>query len=207
MTDRTRRLREASLTAGPYLSEERAVLLTEFYREREGRHAPPMLRALAWGRICDRKTIRIGPDEWIVGDRGPAPKAVPTFPELTCHSLEDLRGLDAREKTRYAVPESCAIAYRDRVLPFWRGRTMRDRIFAALPAEWHALYEAGVFTEFLEQRAPGHAVLDGKIYAEGLRGRIARIESELARLAGDDGHAAGPARDRRDQLVAMRVAC
>ena len=43
---------------------------------------------------------------------------------------------------------------------------MRDRLFAELPAEWHAAYEAGMFTEFMEQRAPGHTVLDDKIYRE-----------------------------------------
>jgi len=218
MTDRTRRLRNASLAAEPFLSEERARLLTEFYREQEGRHAPSILRALAWARLCDRKTIRIGPDDLIVGDRGPGPKAVPTFPELTCHSLEDLRVLDGRDRTRYAVPASCESAYRDEVIPFWRGRTMRDRIFAALPPEWHALYESGVFTEFMEQRAPGHAVLDGKIYREGLRGRLARIEAELARLAeearlAEAARREGPAATehacevRRDALVGMAIAC
>lgn len=211
MTDRTRRLREASLEAMPSLSAERALLLTEFQREHEGRHSPPVLRALAYACLCDRKTIRIGERELVVGDRGPEPKAVPTFPELTCHSLEDLRVLDGREKTRYAVPDACFEAYERTVIPFWRGRTMRERIFAALPPEWHAHYEAGVFTEFMEQRAPGHAVLDGKIYAEGLRGRIARIEAELGRLAaGGDGigAAAGNGADlRRDALLAMAIAC
>ena len=46
---------------------------------------------------------------------------------------------------------------------------MRDRIFRALPDDWMAAYDAGVFTEFMEQRAPGHTVLDDKIYGQGLR--------------------------------------
>jgi trans-4-hydroxy-L-proline dehydratase len=39
---------------------------------------------------------------------------------------------------------------------------MRERIFGHVPTEWKAAYEAGVFTEFMEQRAPGHTTLDGK---------------------------------------------
>ena len=53
--------------------------------------------------LCAKKTIWIGDGELIVGERGPRPKAVPTYPELTCHSVEDLRILDSRPKTSYAV--------------------------------------------------------------------------------------------------------
>lgn len=44
---------------------------------------------------------------------------------------------------------------------------MRDLIFQEMTEEWKAAYEAGVFTEFMEQRAPGHTVLDDKIYHKG----------------------------------------
>ena len=169
MTDRTRRLREESLSAEPSLSSERAMLLTEFYRENEDLHPVPILRALAFQHLCEHKTIWIGEEELIVGERGPSPKAVPTFPELTCHSLEDLRILDAREKTRYRVPDECLDDYEHTVIPFWTERSLRGQLFEALPEEWHGLYEAGVFTEFMEQRAPGHAVLDDKIYRRGLK--------------------------------------
>ena len=93
---------------------------------------------------------------------------MPTFPELTCHSLEDLRILNSRPKTSYAVAPDVLEAYEREVIPYWRGRSLRDRLFAALPPEWHAAYEAGIFTEFMEQRAPGHTVLDDKIYRRGL---------------------------------------
>ena len=45
---------------------------------------------------------------------------------------------------------------------------MRDLIFGEMTAEWKAAYEAGIFTEFMEQRSPGHTVLDDKIYRKGM---------------------------------------
>ena len=45
---------------------------------------------------------------------------------------------------------------------------MRDLLFQEMTEEWKAAYEAGIFTEFMEQRAPGHTVLDDKIYHKGL---------------------------------------
>ena len=203
MTDRTRRLREESLSAEPSLSSERAMLLTEFYRENEGLHPVPILRALAFQHLCEHKTIWIGEEELIVGERGPSPKAVPTFPELTCHSLEDLRILDAREKTRYRVPDECLDDYEHTVIPFWTERSLRGQLFEALPEEWHGLYEAGVFTEFMEQRAPGHAVLDDKIYRRGLKEMKGEIAVTLAGLDDMDPETPG----RRDALRSMEIAC
>ncbi len=161
-------LRRQSLDTPPSLSHERAVLLTEFYQANEGRYSVPVLRAKSFLHLCQRKTIHLGDGELIVGERGPRPKAVPTYPELTCHSVEDLEILNSRPKTHYAVAPETIQAYRETVIPYWRGRSMRDRIFAELSEEWKAAYEAGIFTEFMEQRAPGHTVLDDKIYAKGM---------------------------------------
>jgi pyruvate formate-lyase/glycerol dehydratase family glycyl radical enzyme len=204
MNDRTARLRRESLDAVPTISCERALLMTEFYREHLGRHSAPVLRALAFRFLCERKAIHIGDGELIVGERGPRPKAVPTFPELTCHSVEDLRILDSRPKTSYAVPEDCIAAYEREVIPYWRDKSMRDRIFAALPEEWHAAYDAGIFTEFMEQRAPGHTVADGKIYRKGMldfKREIAAALDALDFATDVEAHAKG------EQLRAMDIAC
>ena len=155
MNERTAKLRRASLDATPSISPERASLITDFYQANEGKYSVPVMRARSFYYLCEHKTIYLGEDELIVGERGPAPKAVPTYPELTCHSLEDLRILDSRPKTSYAVPEECLQVYEDKIIPYWRGRSMRDKIFAAMTAEWHEAYNAGIFTEFMEQRAPG----------------------------------------------------
>ncbi len=204
MNARTERLRKESLEAVPTISSERAELMTEFYRDNIGRQSPPVMRARAFAHLCERKTIWIGEGELIVGERGPRPKAVPTYPELTCHSLEDLRILDSRPLTWYRVPPGCLAAYETIVIPFWRGRSMRDRMFELLPAEWHAAYRAGVFTEFMEQRAPGHTVLDDKIYRKGMLDFKAEITAAISKL---DFARDPEALDRREQLVAMGIAC
>lgn len=204
MTPRTERLRRESLDAVPSLDGERAKLVTDFHRDHLGRHSTPMLRALAYRHLCEHKTLWIGEGELIVGERGPRPKAVPTYPELTCHSVEDLRILDTRPKTSYRVPPEMIELYAREVIPYWRGRSLRDQLWEALSPDWHAAYEAGVFTEFMEQRAPGHTVLDGKIYDRGLRDFIGDIDAAEAALdfLGDP-----EAADKREQLRAMRIAC
>ncbi|TSK09075.1 MAG: glycyl radical protein [Geobacter sp.] len=204
MTGRTERLREESLAAEPAISAERALLITEFYRENEGRWSVPVMRAKSFYHLCEKKTIYIGEGELVVGERGPAPKLVSTYPELTCHSLEDLRILDSREKTWYRVDDACLKIYQETVIPYWEGRSLREKIFAALPEEWHEAYRHGIFTEFMEQRAPGHTVLDDKIYKKGLldfKKEIAQAIDALDFVADPDAWA------RREQLVAMDISC
>ena len=137
MNERTRRLRERSLTAEPTISCERAELMTDFYQTNLGRHSVAVTRARAFHHLCEHQAIHLGDDELIVGERGPRPKAVPTYPELTCHSVDDLRILDRRPKTSYRVADRCIEIYERKIIPFWRGRSLRDRIFAELPRRWH----------------------------------------------------------------------
>ncbi len=204
MNDRIARLREQSFSTKPSISIERALLETEFYRENAGKHPLPVLRALCFKDLCHRKTIYIGADELLVGERGPAPKAVPTFPELTCHSREDLMVLNSRAMTSYQVRDEDIATYAAEVIPYWQGRSMRDRIFSEVPTEWRRAYEAGLFTEFMEQRAPGHTALDGSIYQYGMLDFQARIAERLSRL---DYQLDPQASDRAEQLRAMAIAC
>ncbi len=153
MNERIERLRKESFETHPSFSAERAVLETEFYRENDGKYATPVMRGLNFKYICEKKTIYIGPDELIVGERGPKPKSVSSFPELPCHSIQDLEILNSREMQSYSVSEEDIQAYRETVIPYWHGRSMRDKAFARMPQKWLDLYEAGAYTEFGEQRA------------------------------------------------------
>jgi len=204
MNERVQRLRLQSLETVPSLCAERALILTEVYREQQGQHPTAVLRALALRELCARKTLYLDPDEPIVGERGAEPKATPTYPELTCHSLDDLRLLGSREKTRYRVSDEVIQAYEQKIIPFWEGRSLRDRLFRTLGEDWQACYRAGVFTEFMEQRAPGHTALDGKIYQKG----FLDFQKDIAARIGALDFLSDPGATRkREQLLGMHLAC
>jgi formate C-acetyltransferase len=203
MNERIKKLRTQTLEAKPTISPERAVLLTEFYKRPEKRGlSTPMQRALAFKHIMENKRVVFNDGELIVGERGPAPKATPTYPEVCMHSLQDLRYLNDRKKTAFASDEETRRVYAEEIIPFWKGRSQRDRIFSEMTEEWIDAYEAGVFTEFMEQRAPGHTVLDGKIYKKGMLDFKQDIE---AALAGLDFMNDPAAYDKQEELKAMAV--
>ncbi|TKJ29347.1 MAG: formate C-acetyltransferase/glycerol dehydratase family glycyl radical enzyme [Chloroflexi bacterium B3_Chlor] len=182
MTERVARLRQQSLEAVPTLSTERAELITEFYRQDLGPVSAPVRRALAFKYLMEHKTVCINDGELIVGEKGPAPKAAPTYPELCCHSLEDLDILNSRAKTSFVVSSEAREVYRETIIPFWQGKSIRDLIFREMTDDWKAAYECGVFTEFMEQRAPGHTVLDDKIYHKGFLDFERDIQHSLRHL-------------------------
>lgn len=204
MNDRIKRLRQKTFEAEPSLSIERALIETRFYKENYGKYPIPILRAMNFYEICKQKTIYIGKDELIVGERGPKPKCVPTFPELTCHSVEDLHVLNTRELQRYTISQEDIDTYEREVIPYWKGRTQRERIFSHVPQEWKEAYEVGMFTEFMEQRAPGHTALDGKVYKYGLLDLKERIRKELDGL---DFMNDPEATDKQEELTAMSISC
>ena len=204
MNDRIKRLRQQSVETEPTLTIERALIETAFYKENYGKMPNCILRAKNFYEICKKKTIYIGEDELIVGERGPKPKAVPTFPELTCHTVEDLHTLNTRELQPYRISQEDIDTYEREVIPYWEGRTQRERIFSHVSKDWEEAYHAGVFTEFMEQRAGGHTSMDGKMYQRGLLDCKALIAKTIAEL---DFINDPEATDKQQELQAMDISC
>ncbi len=204
MNERIRRLREQTLNAIPHITPERAILITEFYKSDIAQKvSTPVRRALALKHILENKKLCINEGELIVGERGPEPKAVPTYPEIIVHSLKDLDILDTREKVSYKVSEETKKIYKKEIIPFWKGNSIRDKIFKEMDEEWKDAFSAGVFTEFMEQRSPGHTVLDDKIYKKGFKDFIKDIEDSINNL---DFYNDPEALDKREELKAMKIA-
>ncbi len=204
MNERIRKLREQSRETKPSISVERARLITEFYRSDQARGlSTPVARAKAFQYILENKAVEFNEGELIVGERGHTPRATPTYPEITVHSRQDLEILDTRERISYTVDHETQEIYENDIIPFWRGRSIRDRIFMHVSDSWKEAFAAGVFTEFMEQRAPGHTVLDGKIYRKGMldfKQDILRSLESLDQLNDPEAFS------RREELRAMDIA-
>ncbi len=204
MRERIKKLREKSLLAINKISAERALLITEFYKTKiVGQVSVPVQRALSFKYIMEHKSLYLGEEELIVGERGPEPKATPTYPEITVHSLKDLEILNNRKKVSFKSDDTVRKAYEQTIIPFWQGRSNRDKIMSLLDEDWKAAYAAGVFTEFQEQRAPGHTVAGDKIYKKGMLDILEdiRISKEKIDFFGDS-----KALDKLEELKAMEIA-
>ena len=202
MNDRIKKLRRQSIEALERISYERAKLLTDFYKNTK-ESSIPIKRAKAFEYILMNKKIAIYDGELIVGERGEEPKATPTYPEITLHRKKDLEALNNRPKVRYSVSQDVFDVYEKEIIPFWEGKTIREMIFSKVPQRWKDAFEAGVFTEFMEQRAPGHTVLDGKIYKKGMLDFINEIDEEIEKL---DFEHDSEAFDKKEELEAMKIA-
>jgi len=204
MNSRIEKLRNESLKAANQLSAERGLLVTQFYKEiSAAEDSVPVQRARAFEYILRHKSICINDGELIVGERGPAPKATPTYPEINLHSVKDLEILNGRKKVSFRVDEETCRAFEEVIIPYWTGRTNRERVFRNMEPAWIEAYNAGVFTEFQEQRAPGHTVLGSKIYSKGMEELIREVKDAIKGLDIQNDPAAY---DKREELRAMEIA-
>jgi pyruvate formate-lyase/glycerol dehydratase family glycyl radical enzyme len=204
VNDRIKKLRDQSLNAINRLDAERALLVTNFYKSGiDSKVSTPVMRALALNHILVNKFICINEDELIVGERGPAPKATPTYPEINLHSLEDLEILDARHKVSFKVDEETKRIYQEEIIPFWKGKSNRERIMRSMKPEWIEAYNAGIFTEFQEQRAPGHTVCGNKIYHKGMLDLMKEVRDAATQIDWKNDPLASI---RNEELKAMEIA-
>ncbi len=204
-TERIKRLRHISTQEGiPCISIERAVLLTEAYKKYEGSVSTPVLRGLAFKHIMENREIYLERGALIVGEKGHKPWAAPTFPELCCHTLKDFENMNNRDKVFFHVTEEDRRIQEEVIIPYWKDRAMMTKINSLLPEEWHKLFDAGLYTEFLMQRGPGHTVADGKIYQKGYEDFIVDIQNRIDTL---DYNNDLQAINKRDELEGMKLVC
>ena len=202
--ERTKKLREQSINAEPHISMERAILMTEAYKKYEGSVETPVLRALSFKHYMENRSLCINDGELIVGEKGDSPNGAPTYPELCCHTPEDLDVMNNRDIISFSVsPESKGI-HEEEIIPFWKKRQIRDKMLKSMTNEWLDAYETGIFTEFMEQRAPGHTVCGDTIYKKGFLDLKQDVINRIARL---DFLNDPDAYDKKADLEGMGIAC
>lgn len=203
-TERTRKLRQESVTTQPIVSLERAVLETEFYQKNYGNLEIPILRAMNFKNLMENRKLYIGEYELIVGEKSEGPQIVPTFPELCAHTVEDMTVMNSRKYINFKVNDKDKEIQAEKIIPYWEGKSTRDKILESMTPEWKDCYAAGMFTEFMEQRAPGHTVADGKMYQKGFLDFKKEIEEEIEKL---DFLNDKDAYDKKAQLEGMAISC
>lgn len=204
ITNRVKRLREESLNAVPRISMERAQVVDRVYKLYEGKVSVPVIRALVLKEFMSTKKLCINEGELIVGERGEEPAATPTYPELCCHTTWDMEIMNKRENISFKVKDEDIKMQKDVIIPFWEKRSIRHKILENMTEEWKHCYKAGIFTEFMEQRGPGHTVCDDKIYKKGFLDFKKDIEDSIKGL---DFNEDNEALDKKNQLEAMSIAC
>ncbi len=205
ISKRVKKLRDQSMNAVESISAERALLITQFYKSDESRElSAPVKRARAFEHILKNKKLCVLDGELIVGERGPGPKETPTYPEISLHSLQDLEILNSREKVFFKVTDEVRNIYEKEIIPFWKGKSNRDRIMNLMTPQWIKAYSAGLFTEFQEQRAPGHTVLGYKIFSSGFLKLKDEIKTSISKLDFLNDPAAS---EKLEELKAMEIAC
>ncbi len=204
MNSRINTLRVKTREKEVSLSHERAGLVTEFYKTYISMdESIPVQRALCLKHILENKKIYMEDNELIVGERGPEPKAVPTYPEICLHSLKDLEILNSRPKVAYKVSEETRRIYEEKIIPFWKGKTIREKMFAAMSEPWINSFDAGIFTEFQEQRSPGHTAGGDLIYKKGFMD----LKSDIRQcLEGVDFFKDSKALEKQEVLKALDIA-
>ena len=204
MNERIKKLRRQRVEATPHIYMERADLMTDAYMEYEGSVSVPEMRALAFKHFMSNKTLCINDGELIVGEKGDSPQSSPSFPELCCHTLEDMKVMNDRDLIFFKVSEEDMKLQEEKIIPYWEKRSIRHKILNAMTDEWKACYESGIFTEFMEQRGPGHTVGSKKIYEKGFLDYKADIKAAKEKI---DYLNDREAIDKVAQLNAMDICC
>ncbi|MEG2870811.1 MAG: pyruvate formate lyase family protein, partial [Clostridium sp.] len=204
MNDRIRKLREQSVNTEATIYIERAKLMTDFYKKYDGTMSIPEMRASALKYFFEHKTLCINDGELIVGEKGSAPQSSPTFPELCCHTLDDMHVMNDRALIGFKVTEEDLKIQEEEIIPYWENRSIRHKILENMTPEWKVAYESGLFTEFMEQRGPGHTVGSIKIYQKGYKDYQNDIQAAIDKL---DYLNDPEALDKKAELNAMSISC
>jgi formate C-acetyltransferase len=150
----------------------------------------PLTRmSLALEHVLENITVTIRPDELIVGCRTSELKGAPLFPENKSRWIEqDMEGLQERTLQQVEITSEQQRELREEILPFWRGKTVQDRLDETLPPDVAEDMDKFVFTMMLEiTYGIGHFTMNhARVLERGLQGIIVRAAKRYAYLPAEE---------------------
>lgn len=171
----------------PEIEADRAVLLTESYRQTEGE---PIIRrrAKAFAHILEGLPITIRPLELIVGSNSKAPRGCQTFPEYSFEWLEaEFDTVATRAADPFYISEETKAALA-KVHPYWKGKTTSELATSYMAPQAFAAFSQGMFTPGnYFYNGVGHVTVDyAKVLKVGYRGIMAEAQAALDTLRVSD---------------------
>lgn len=175
LNPRTASMRERILDTQPTVCTERAILTTKAYRAHEQEQVI-LRRAYTLDSVLRGMSIYIDPEALLVGNQASADRAAPIFPEYAMDwVINELDQFDQRDGDRFTITEENKQVLRD-IYPYWKGRTLQDKGYAAFPQRARMFYDLGIIkTEGNITSGDAHIAVDyGRVLREGLKGYRAR---------------------------------
>ena len=132
-------LKEKMLAEPRYVSIEQARIITRVYRATEGEPSC-IRRAKALKASLEEMQIRIEPQEQIVGNRTAGVRSGVVFPETGASWVDrEFETLPTRPQDRFNIRTEDVEEFRRDILPYWKGRSLEDRVRAAAGEEVDAI--------------------------------------------------------------------
>ncbi len=183
LTERMKSFREEVLDEKPYIDAERAMLVTEAYRENLNQPRV-MVRALMLKKILENMSIHIEDKSLLAGNQATKNTNAPIFPEYTMKFvIDELDLFEKRDGDVFYITEETKRQLRE-IAPFWENNNLRARGEALLPDEVSVFMETGVFgMEGKLNAGDAHLSVNyEKMLAEGLKGYEERTKQLKAAL-------------------------
>ena len=185
LSERIKSLRAMTVEAEPELCSERATIITRAYQENEDKLIN-IKRALGLAKVLDEMSIYILDGELIVGNHSSKLKAAPVFPEFATDYIEkELPQIPKRDGDRFTVSDSTRQAL-EAIFPYWRGRTVKDRVLSMLTDELikgGQGYVSAFDNEWTLENGDGHIAVDyPKLLKIGLSGIIEQVRAKMSEL-------------------------
>lgn len=185
---RITRLIENLFKEMPQIEADRAVLITESYKQTE---SEPIIkrRALAFKHICENLPITIRSEELIVGSNTKKPRSCQVFPEYSYEWLEaELDTVAARTADPFYISDETKAVLKA-VYPYWKGKTTSELALSYMAPETIKAMEHNIFTPGnYFYNGIGHFCADyGKVLNKGYKGIIAEAQESLDNLEVSDG--------------------
>ncbi len=183
VSPRIEKLRDALFAKMSEIEADRAILVTESYKETEGLPIHTR-RAKAFKKILENIPITIRDDELIVGSATKAPRGCQMFPEFSFEWMEaELDTVETRTADPFYIADETKADLRD-AYKYWKGKTTSDLATAYMRPETLTAIEHNMFTAGnYFYNGIGHVTVKyEEVLDIGFRGIIEKAQKELAEL-------------------------